>query len=387
VHRVKRTIFEDAHEDFRHSVRAFLLKEGLPHREAWEEAGLVDREFWRRAAAQSMVAFAAPEEFGGLGLDDFRLNAVIDEEVAYTGVVGDNFNLTNDIALPYLTDLTDEDQKARWLPAITRGDSVPAIAMTEPGAGSDLRGIAAVAIPDGDDYVLNGSKTFVTNGIQADLILVAAHVGMDKRGMGLFAVEPEMPGFSRGRKLTKLGRRAQDTAELFFEDVVVPARNLIGNPGEGLRYLMRNLPQERLSMAVIAVAAAEHALDLTKDYVRDRNAFGGPIGSLQTVRFTLAELATEIAVARVYVDRCLEAHVRAELTPVEAAAAKLWTCELQGRAMDTCLQLHGGYGYMEEYEIARMWRDARVTRIYGGTSEIMKEIVGRSLELDRSSSG
>ena len=380
---MRRTIFEEDHQDFRDSVRAFLLKEAVPHTERWEANGLVDREFWTKAAAQGMVVFAAPEEHGGAGLSDFRFNAVIDEQVALTGAVGDNFNLTNDIAAPYFLDLTTPEQQARWLPELTSGAKIPAIAMSEPGAGSDLRGIAATAVPQGDHYLLTGSKTFVTNGIQADLIIVAAYVrdGQTTNGMGLFVVESDMEGFSRGRKLSKVGRRAQDTSELFFEDVPVPAENVLGEPGRGLGYLMLNLPQERLSMAVVAVATAERALEITLDYVRNRNAFGRPIGSFQANRFALAELAAEIKVARVFVDGCLGAHLTGELSADDAAAAKLWTTELQVRVADRCLQLHGGYGYMDEYEISRIWRDSRVTRIYGGTSEIMKEIIGRSLEI------
>jgi acyl-CoA dehydrogenase len=380
---VRRTIFEEDHQDFRDSVRAFLLKEAVPHTERWEANGLVDREFWTKAAAQGMVVFAAPEEHGGAGLSDFRFNAVIDEQVALTGAVGDNFNLTNDIAAPYFLDLTTPEQQARWLPELTSGAKIPAIAMSEPGAGSDLRGLAATAVPQGDHYLLTGSKTFVTNGIQADLIIVAAYIrdGQSTSGMGLFVVESDMEGFSRGRKLSKVGRRAQDTAELFFEDVPVPVENVLGEPGRGLGYLMLNLPQERLSMAVVAVATAERALEITLDYVRNRNAFGRPIGSFQANRFSLAEMAAEIKVARVFVDACLAAHLTGELSADDAAAAKLWTTELQVRVADRCLQLHGGYGYMEEYEISRIWRDSRVTRIYGGTSEIMKEIIGRSLQI------
>jgi acyl-CoA dehydrogenase len=380
---VRRTIFEEDHQDFRDSVRAFLLKEAVPNTERWEANGLVDREFWTKAAAQGMVVFAAPEEHGGAGLSDFRFNAVIDEQVALTGAVGDNFNLTNDIAAPYFLDLTTPEQQARWLPELTSGAKIPAIAMSEPGAGSDLRGIAATAVPQGDHFLLTGSKTFVTNGIQADLIIVAAYVrdGQTTSGMGLFVVESDMEGFSRGRKLSKVGRRAQDTSELFFEDVPVPVENVLGEAGRGLGYLMLNLPQERLSMAVVAVATAERALEITLDYVRNRNAFGRPIGSFQANRFALAELAAEIKVARVFVDGCLGAHLTGELSADDAAAAKLWTTELQVRVADRCLQLHGGYGYMDEYEISRIWRDSRVTRIYGGTSEIMKEIIGRSLEI------
>jgi acyl-CoA dehydrogenase len=380
---MRRTIYGDEHEDFRESVRGFLRKEAVPHTEEWEEAGLVSRDFWRAAAAQGYVAFQAPEELGGVGLDDFRFNAVIGEEVAYTGTVGDNFSLVNDIVAPYLLDFTNDEQKARWLPGVTSGDLVPVIAMSEPGAGSDLRGIVATATWTGDHYLLSGSKTFVTSGIQADLVIVAAQVkgreGVE--GMGLFAVPKGAEGFAPGRTLHKVGHRAQDTAELFFDDVVVPPEDVVGELGRGLHHLMRNLPQERLSIAVTAVAACEHALETTLEYARDRKAFGQPIGSFQANRFTLAELSTEVGVARVFVDRCIEAHVAGELDAAEAAGAKYWTTDLHFRVVDACLQLHGGYGYMEEYEIARMWRDARVGRIYGGTNEIMKEIVGRGLGL------
>jgi acyl-CoA dehydrogenase len=380
---MKRTIYDDVHEDFRESVRRFLEKEAVPHTEEWEAAGAVDRGFWRKAAAQGLVGFPAPEELGGAGLSDFRFNAVLDEEIAYTGAVGDYLNLLNDIIAPYLLDLTTPEQRERWLPGVTSGETICAIAMSEPGAGSDLRGMQATAKRRDGGYALSGSKTFVTSGITADLVIVAAYVKGDDAvdGLGLFVVEGDMPGFTRGRKLEKVGHRGQDTGELFFDDVPVPMENVLGEPGRGLHYLMRNLPQERLSMAVYAVAAAEHALDITLEYVRTRNAFGRPIGSFQANRFSLAELATEISVARVFVDRCIAAHSAGELSDVEAAGAKFWTTELQFRVMDRCLQLHGGYGYMEEYEIARMWRDARVTRIYGGTTEIMKEIVGRSLGL------
>jgi alkylation response protein AidB-like acyl-CoA dehydrogenase len=380
---MRRTIFDDVHHDFRESVRNFLTREAVPHTADWEAAGAVDREFFRKAAAQGLVGFPAPERFGGAGLDDFRFNAVLDEEIAYTGAVGDYLNLLNDIIAPYLLDLTTAEQQERWLPGVTSGDTLCAIAMSEPGAGSDLRGMTSTASRRNGHYVVNGSKTFVTSGISADLVIVAAHVKGEPgvEGLGLFVVEKDMPGFTRGRKLDKVGHRGQDTGELFFEDVEVPSQNVLGEPGRGLHYLMRNLPQERLSMAVYAVAAAERALDITLEYVRTRNAFGKPIGSFQANRFTLAEMATEIGIARAFVDRCIEAQTAGELTDVEAAGAKFWTTELQFRVMDRCVQLHGGYGYMEEYEIARMWRDARVTRIYGGTTEIMKEIVGRSLGL------
>jgi len=377
-----RTIFDDVHDDFRASVRGFFEREAVPRTEEWEGAGMVDRAFWRAAAAQGFVAFSAPEEHGGAGLDDFRFNAIVDEEVVATGTVGDNFSLVNDIVTPYLTELTTAEQQARWLPGVTSGEIVPAIAMSEPGTGSDLRAIASVARWRGDHWTLSGSKTFVTSGIQADLVIVAARVvrdGVD--GLGLFAVEAGAPGFTRGRKLEKVGRRAQDTAELFFDDVRVEPELVVGEVGRGLGHLMRNLPQERLSIAVMAVACAERALDLTLEYARTRNAFGRPVGSFQANRFTLAELTSETRAARVYVDRCLEGQVAGELDAAEAAGLKALTTDLQFRVLDACLQLHGGYGYMEEYEIARMWRDGRVQRIYGGTNEIMREIVGRSLGL------
>jgi acyl-CoA dehydrogenase len=379
---LRRLIFADEHEQFRASVRGFLEREGAPHASEWEAAGTIDRGFWKRAAALGFVGFAAPERFGGAGVDDFRFNAILDEEVVYTGTATDAFALTNDIVLPYLMELSTPAQQARWLPGLTSGEQVWAIAMSEPGAGSDLRAIASTATWVDGRYLLSGSKTFVTSGIQADLVVVAARVRRDGvEGLGLFVVEQGMDGFEKGRKLRKLGRLAQDTAELFFDQVEVPEENVLGEPGEGLHYLMRNLAQERLSIAVSAVASAESALELTLQYVRARNAFGRPIGSFQANRFALAELATEVSIARIYIDRCIEAHTAGELSDAAAAGAKFWTTELEFRVLDRCLQLHGGYGYMEEYEIARRWRDARVTRIYGGTSEIMKEIVGRSLGL------
>lgn len=379
---MRRTIFSEEHEDFRDSVRGFLAREAAPRAEAWEADGIVDRAFWMRAARQGLVAFAAPEELGGAGLRDFRFNAILDEEVVATDSVGDGFSLTNDIVVPYLIDLASPEQQRRWLPRITSGEAVAAIAMSEPGAGSDLRAIATTATWRDGHYELTGSKTFVTSGIQADLVIVAARVvreGID--GMGLFLVPATAAGFSRGRKLEKVGRRAQDTAELFFDAVTVAPEDVLGEAGRGLNHLMRNLPQERLSIAVTAVASAERALELTLAYVRDRQAFGRPVGSFQANRFDLARLAAEVQGARAYVDRCIEAHTAGELDAAEAAGAKYLTTELEFRLIDRCVQLHGGYGYMEEYPIARMWRDSRVQRIYGGTSEIMLEIVGRSLGL------
>jgi len=379
---VRRTIFEDEHEAFRETVRGFLTREAVPKGEEWEQAGVIDRPFWKKAAEQGLVGFSASDEHGGAGLDDFRFNAVLDEEVVATGTLTDAFSLTNDIVVPYFTELTNAEQRDRWLPRVTSGDAVIAVAMSEPATGSDLRAIGSTATWDGDVYRLTGSKTFITSGIQADLIVTAARTvrdGVD--GIGLFVVEATAEGFERGRKLEKVGRKAQDTAELFFTGVPVPEQDVMGDPGKGLSYLMRNLPQERLSMAVVAVAHAEKALAITLDYIKERTAFGKPIGSFQANKHHVAELWTETQIARSHVDRCLLAQVDGTLTGAEAAGAKFWTTELECRVIDRCLQLHGGYGYMEEYEIARMWRDSRVQRIYGGTNEIMREIVGRDLGL------
>ncbi len=378
--RPDREIFGEEHLAFRELARDFLTREALPHVDAWREAGIIDRAFWRSAAAHGLVGFAADPKYGGLGIDDFRFNAIIDEEVLYLGAGTDAFQLTNDIVLPYFLDLTTEEQKDRWLPGIVDGSLVPAIAMSEPGAGSDLRGIATTAIRTDAGWRLNGSKIFITSGIQADLVIVAAKVdapGME--GLGLFVVERGMAGFERGRKLEKIGRRAQDTAELFFADVEVPDANVIGEPGNGLRLMMANLAQERIAMAVTAIADAERTLEITTEYASERKAFGTSIGSFQANRFDIAEMATEVRIGRVYVDDCIRRHVAGELSDAEAAGAKQWATDLEWRVLDRCLQLHGGYGYMDEYEVATRWRDARVQRIYGGTNEIMKEIVGRSL--------
>ncbi len=345
---------------------------------------MLDRAFWRKAAAQGFVGFEAPEEFGGLGISDYRFNAVLIEETCRLGLIPDHFMLQNDVLCPYLTGLANAEQQARWLPGFTSGELVAAIAMSEPGTGSDLRGIATEARRDGDHYVLNGSKTFISSGSQADLVVVAARTSDDARASAAFSllmVEAGMEGFERGRKLSKIGRGNQDTAELFFSDVRVPVANLIGEEGAGLRNLMHNLGRERLSVALAAISGAEFALEITLEYVKDRKAFGQPIGTFQVNRHALALMATELRSARAYLDRCIEAEVTEELDPVEAAGLKALTTELQWRVVDRCLQLHGGYGYMNEYEISRQWRDARVQRIYGGSTEIMWEIVGRGLGL------
>ncbi|WP_322097677.1 acyl-CoA dehydrogenase family protein [Nakamurella alba] len=380
--RSPRTIYGPEHEQFRAAFRSFLQREALPHRERWLADGIIDRDFWKKAAADGFVAFTAPERFGGLGIDDFRFNAVIDEEVAYLGAATDAFQLTNDIVGPYFWDLASPEQQERWLPGIVDGSTVPAIAMTEPGTGSDLRGIRSTATRTDGGWLVNGSKTFITSGIQADLIIVAAKVvDPEINGIGLFVVDATTPGFRRGRKLDKVGRQAQDTAELFFDDVLVPDADVLGEAGRGLPLLMGNLAQERLAMAVSAIADAEQALQDTLEYVSTRTAFGAPVGTFQANRFSMADMVTEVRIGRVYVDDCIERQSRKALPDAEAAGAKYWATELQWRVLDRCLQLHGGYGYMNEYDIARRWRDARVQRIYGGTSEIMQEIVGRSIGL------
>jgi alkylation response protein AidB-like acyl-CoA dehydrogenase len=326
---------------------------------------------------------AVPEEYGGGGVADYRYNVVIAEEIQRAGVnaAGLGWTLHNDICLPYFLTLCTDEQKARWLPGICSGELITAIAMTEPGIGSDLASMATSAIRDGDHYVVNGSKTFITNGINADLVVTAVKTDPSQRhtGMSLLILERGMPGFERGRNLDKIGMHAQDTAELFFNDVPVPVANRLGDEGSGFLSLVDKLPQERLSIAVTGVAAARQALDITLEYVKERTAFGQPIGTFQNSRFRLAEMATEIELAQTFVDRAVLALNEHELTAEEAAMAKWWCTELQKRVIDTCLQLHGGYGYMTEYPIARAYADARITTIYGGTTEIMKEIIGKSL--------
>ncbi|HVF74453.1 MAG TPA: acyl-CoA dehydrogenase family protein [Acidimicrobiales bacterium] len=380
---MKRTLFEDEHEQFRASVAAFLEKEAVPHFLDWERAGLVDRELFRKAGALGFLGMSVPEEYGGGGVDDFRYNLVLIEEAQRLGLGGAGLGLTlhNDICLPYFLSLCNEEQKQRWLPGICSGELVTAIAMTEPGIGSDLASMRTSAVRDGDDYVLNGSKTFITNGINADLVIVAAKTDPSQkhRGMSLFVVERGMPGFERGRNLEKIGLHSQDTAELFFTDVRVPAANRLGDEGTGFFNLVHNLPQERLSIAAAGVAAARAALAWTIEYCRERKAFGQPIGSFQNSKFVLAECETETRIGQEFVDRCVVALNDGELTAEEAAMAKWWSTELQKRVVDRCVQLHGGYGYMLEYPIARAYADARVTTIYGGTTEVMKEIIGRSL--------
>jgi alkylation response protein AidB-like acyl-CoA dehydrogenase len=388
---MQRVLFEDVHEDFRASFRTFLEREVLGDEGRygeWERAGIVPREVFARAGRGGFLGMAVPERYGGAGAGDFRFNLLIGEECQRASVASFGLGITlhNDICLPYFLTYCNEEQRERWLEGIASGELITALAMTEPGVGSDIASMSTRARREGDHYVVDGTKTFITNGINADLVIVAVKTRAggprkDHRGISLVVIERGMDGFERGRNLEKIGQHAQDTAELSFSEVHVPAANLLGEEGEGFRYLVSNLPQERLSIAGSAVAAAEAALGWTLDYVRERQAFDQPIGSFQNSRFTLAELQTEIAIARVFVDRCVEALNADELTAEDAAMAKWWCTELQGRVVDRCLQLHGGYGYMLEYQIARAYADARVTRIYGGANEIMKEIVGRSMGL------
>jgi alkylation response protein AidB-like acyl-CoA dehydrogenase len=380
---MRRTLFEPEHIDFRESVRRFVAEEVIPHQEEWERDGIVSRAVFARAAEKGMLAMQVPEEYGGAGIDDFRFNQIVNEELSVAGAGGSGLGITlhNDICLPYFTELGNREQRARWLPGIADGSLITAVAMTEPEMGSDLAGLRTTAVRDGDAYVVNGSKTFITNGINSDLVITAVKTDPSQRhaGISLLIVERGMDGFERGRNLEKVGQHAQDTAELFFNDVHVPAENLLGDEGAGFRYMTANLAQERLSIALSAVAAARGALHVTLEYVKQRQAFGQPIGSFQNSRFALAEMATEIELATAFCDQAVLALNRGELSPQDAAMAKWWATELQGRVTDRCVQLHGGYGYMLEYPIARAYVDARVTRIYGGTTEIMKEIIGRSL--------
>ncbi|MEV5238711.1 acyl-CoA dehydrogenase family protein [Streptomyces cinnamoneus] len=378
---MKRQIFGADHEAFRRTVRTFLDKEVVPHHERWEQDGIVPRDAWLAAGRQGLLGLAVPEEYGGGGNDDFRYSAVLTEEFTRAGASGLAIGLHNDIIGPYLTSLATEEQKRRWLPGFCTGETITAIAMTEPGAGSDLQGIRTTAEDRGDHWLLNGSKTFISNGILADLVVVVARTTPEggAKGLSLFVVERDTPGFERGRNLDKIGQKAQDTAELFFDDVRVPRENLLGELNGAFVHLMTNLPQERLSIAVAAIAGAEHLLETTTRYVKEREAFGRPLARLQHIRFEIAEMATECAVTRTFLDRCITDHDRGELDAVHASMAKWWATELQKRVADRCLQLHGGYGYMSEYRVAKAFTDGRIQTIYGGTTEIMKEIIGRSL--------
>lgn len=380
----RRNLFDDDHELFRDSFRRFLDNEVVPHYDQWERDGIVPREVFGAAGKSGFLGMAIPAEFGGGGVSDFRFNTVIAEEIAKTGTVSFGINLHNDVCLPYFLEYTNVQQQQRWLPGLASGELIAAVAMTEPGTGSDLAGIKTTATRSGDDYILNGSKTFISNGLNADVIIVAAVVDdapQGRSGLSLLIVEGDTPGFERGRNLDKIGMHAQDTAELFFHDARVPAANLLGEPGGGLNALKTNLAQERMTIAVAGIASAKQALDWAVEYVKQRNAFGRHISDFQNTKFVLASVKTETEVVQSFVDDCVRELVAGTLTADRAAMAKLAASELQGSAVDRCLQLFGGYGYMTEYPIARAYVDARIGRIYGGTSEIMRQIISKSMGL------
>ena len=377
---IPRTLFSSEHELFRESVRKFFEQEAVPFHAQWEKDGHIDRALWNKAGEAGMLCSHIPEEYGGMAAD-FLYSAVVIEEQARLGLTGVGFSLHSDIVAPYILHYGNEEQKQYYLPKLVSGELVTAIAMTEPGTGSDLQGVKTTAVLDGDEYVINGSKTFITNGWLADLVIVVAKTDAKAgaKGISLFLVDAKTPGFSKGKRLEKVGMKAQDTSELFFQDVRIPKANLLGKEGMGFVYLMQELPQERLTVGVGAIASAEAALKWTLDYTRERKAFGRAVADFQNTRFKLAEMATEIQVGRVFVDRCLELHLNKKLDVPTAAMLKYWGTDLQCKVLDECVQLHGGYGYMWEYPVARAWADARVQRIYAGTNEIMKEIIARSL--------
>ncbi|MFW0790477.1 acyl-CoA dehydrogenase family protein [Gordonia sp. CPCC 205333] len=383
---MKRNVFEPEHEQLRDTVRSFLEREVAPHTTEWERNGQVDREVYRKAGEAGLLGFNVPEEFGGGGIsDDFRFNAVIAEELGRFGGSAPAFTLQNDVIVPYFLHLANDEQRARWMPGMATGETILAIAMTEPGAGSDLAGIKTSAKPDGDDYIVNGSKTFISAGINSDLVVVVARTNPDPsaghKAFSLIVVERGMAGFERGRKLDKMGQKAQDTAELHFDNVRVPRANLLGEENKGFYHLMHNLPTERLSIGIAAIGGARSIFEETLQYVKDRKAFGQPIGAFQANRFTMAELSTELDIAEQYIDRCLQAALDGELSAVDASKNKWWCTELAKKVIDRCLQLHGGYGYMNEYRVAKAYTDARIQTIFGGTTEIMKDIIGRDLGL------
>ncbi len=380
---MQRTLFTSEHDAFRDMARAFIDKHIVPNHAQWERDGIVDRAVWIEAGKLGLLGMDVPEEYGGGGQPDFRYNVIVVEELVRAGATGLGFGLHNDVVAPYLLRHTNDEQKQRWLPGFCSGEIITAIAMSEPAAGSDLQGIKTTARRDGDSYIVNGSKNFITNGINSDLVIVVVKTDSEKgaHGTSLLVIERGMPGFERGRNLAKMGLKAQDTAELFFTDVRVPVANLLGEENKGFYYLIENLPQERLGIAAVAVRACERMLELTIEYVKTRQAFGRTIGSFQNSRFLLAELTTETAIARTFIDRCITEHNDGALSVVDAAMAKWWTTELQNKVADRCVQLHGGYGYMLEYPIARAYLDSRVQTIYGGSTEIMKEIIGRSMGL------
>ena len=378
---MEREIFTDEHAAFRDLVCSFIAKEIAPHHEQWERDGVVSRDVWLAAGRAGLLGIEIDEKYGGGGLQDYRYYLILGEELARTGMHGPGFGVHNDIIGPYLQRLCTPEQCERWLPGYCSGEIITAIAMTEPGAGSDLQGIRTTAVRDGGHYVLNGQKTFISNGQLCDLVIVVARTDPEAgyRGISLFAVERGTGGFERGRNLDKVGMHAQDTSELFFSDVRVPAGNLLGEEGGGFIALMQNLPRERVAIGTAALAGAEGAFGQTLEYCQQRQAFGRPIGRFQHNRFVLAEMATELAVARAFTDRCVTEHNAGRLSTEEASMLKWWNTELCNKVVDRCVQLHGGYGYMREYPVARAYADGRAQTIFGGTTEIMKEIIGRGL--------
>jgi len=382
---MRRTLFTQDHEDFRLLVRDFLTREVAPEYEQWRAAGLVPRELFTELGKLGIIGTAIPEQYGGGGQDDYRYNVVIQEETARAGVTLGGLRTHLDVVVPYFLGLAEDAQRDRWFPGLAAGDLYTAIAMTEPGTGSDLAGLATTAVRDGDQYVLNGAKTFITGGYHADLVIVVARTATDpdnrRAGLSLLVVEKGMPGFAVGRKLDKLGLTIQDTVELSFADVRVPVANLLGTEGAAFTHLGRNLAQERLAIAVGAVAQSRAAIEMTIAYVRDRKVFGRTVADFQNTKFEIAAMATELQAAQALLDAAITARVAGELSVPDAAKTKLFCTEMQGRVVDRCVQLHGGYGYILEYPIARLYADARVSRIYGGTSEVMKTIISKSLGL------
>jgi alkylation response protein AidB-like acyl-CoA dehydrogenase len=378
---VERDIFTEEHAAFRDLVRSFIAKEIAPHHDQWERDGMVSRDVWLAAGRTGLLGIEIDEKYGGGGLQDYRYYLVLGEELARTGMHGPGFGVHNDIIGPYLQRLCTPEQCERWLPGYCSGETITAIAMSEPGAGSDLQGIRTTATADGDHYVLNGQKTFISNGQLCDLVIVVARTDPEAgyRGISLFVVERGMDGFERGRNLDKVGMHAQDTSELFFSEVRVPADNMLGEEGGGFIALMQNLPRERVAIGTAALAGAEGAFEQTLEYCKQRQAFGRPIGKFQHNRFVLAEMATELAVARAFTDRCVTEHNAGRLSTEEASMLKWWDTELCNKVIDRCVQLYGGYGYMREYPVARAYADGRAQTIFGGTTEIMKEIIGRGL--------
>lgn len=378
----ERAIYDEEHRQLRQSARRFLATEVAPHFQKWEEAGIVDRGMWRAGGQAGLLCPQVPEEFGGAG-GDFRMNAVVVEEFSYSGFAGptSDFSVHSDVCCGYLLSYGTPEQKQHWLPRMVSGEAVCAIAMTEPGTGSDLQGVTTRALREGDEFIVSGQKTFISNGQMCDLVIVVARTGTEagSKGMSLILVETDRAGFRRGRNLEKLGQLSADTSELFFDSVRVPVTNMLGGSGRAMAALMSELPQERLTIAITSMGAAQKAFDITRDYTRERKAFGQPISEMQNTRYRMADMKTELAVGWAFIDQCLAKHIKGELSTQDASMAKLWASEMHGRIVDQCVQLFGGYGFMREYEICRLYADARVQRIYGGTSEIMRELISRNL--------